>query len=69
MMPSPCTLICTIDTPSGVCLGCGRSLGEIAEWGQASEDRQRVILAGLDERLIALKRNDTPAPAPATPLP
>jgi predicted Fe-S protein YdhL (DUF1289 family) len=28
----------------GVCAGCGRTLGEIAEWSLASDDRRRAIL-------------------------
>ena len=29
---SPCNKICTLDPASGLCIGCGRSLAEIARW-------------------------------------
>ena len=54
-MQSPCTQLCTIDPATGWCLGCARSLDEIAIWGSASEARQREILAALPERRRALE--------------
>ena len=59
-MQSPCTQLCMIDPATGWCLGCARSLGEIAEWGGADEARQREILAALPERRRALE-NRPPA--------
>ncbi len=53
-MDSPCNDICTIDGPTGLCVGCGRTLSEIAEWASATELRQREILAALPERLQLL---------------
>lgn len=53
-MKSPCTDICTIDRPSGLCLGCGRSLAEIGEWGSATDKRQQEILSLLPARMEAL---------------
>ncbi|MGH8799774.1 MAG: DUF1289 domain-containing protein, partial [Casimicrobiaceae bacterium] len=29
---SPCTSVCTIDRPTGLCAGCFRTLDEIAGW-------------------------------------
>jgi len=52
-MKSPCNDICTIDRPSGLCMGCGRSLAEIAEWGSASDHRQQEILSLLPQRMQA----------------
>ncbi|MEM8918147.1 MAG: DUF1289 domain-containing protein [Pseudomonadota bacterium] len=54
IMESPCNNICTIDGPTGLCVGCGRNLSEIAEWASASEVRQREILAALPDRLQLL---------------
>ncbi|MFM9827593.1 MAG: DUF1289 domain-containing protein [Sphingomonas sp.] len=31
--PSPCKEICKLNINASVCTGCGRTLGEIAEWG------------------------------------
>jgi len=43
---SPCVNICRMRR-DGVCEGCGRTLGEIAEWSLATDDRRREILARL----------------------
>jgi predicted Fe-S protein YdhL (DUF1289 family) len=56
---SPCTKVCTIDPRSGLCRGCGRTLGEIAQWGSLSEPERQRIMAELPQRRA------TPAPARA----
>jgi predicted Fe-S protein YdhL (DUF1289 family) len=43
-VPSPCVNICRLD-PQGVCIGCRRTLAEIAEWSRASEARRREIVS------------------------
>ena len=43
---SPCVSICRMQR-DGFCEGCGRTLGEIAEWSLASDDRRREILARI----------------------
>lgn len=56
MIESPCTKICTLDQRTGLCIGCGRTLYEIAHWsGMTSEERVR-IMRGLGERLAKLKQ-------------
>ncbi|MFN3869682.1 MAG: DUF1289 domain-containing protein [Hyphomicrobiaceae bacterium] len=49
-MQSPCVDICTMDPATGLCIGCGRTLDEIACWSSMSEADRRRIMAGLDER-------------------
>lgn len=49
-LPSPCINICRMDTDTGWCEGCQRSLDEIAGWSRASEDDKRRILAAVAER-------------------
>jgi hypothetical protein len=51
-VPSPCTGICTLD-PQDLCIGCGRTLSEIAEWSSAGPARQRGIAVAAAERLAA----------------
>ena len=51
---SPCVNVCKLDERS-VCLGCGRLIGEIAEWSRASESRRREIV-----EQAALRRADLP---------
>lgn len=55
-MESPCTNICTIDEATGWCLGCGRTLDEIAGWTSAGERGQRAILERLPARLAKLPK-------------
>jgi hypothetical protein len=53
MISSPCTKICTIDQASRLCMGCGRSLDEIARWGGMSEAQRLDIMRGLPDRMRA----------------
>jgi predicted Fe-S protein YdhL (DUF1289 family) len=53
VMESPCVKICVIDAPSGLCLGCRRSLHEIAAWGSMTDDMRARIMAELPLRPFA----------------
>ncbi len=53
-VPSPCIDICELDQTGQWCLGCGRSLEEIASWAAASDNERRAILGKLPERLLRL---------------
>ena len=52
--PSPCLAICSLDLNDEYCIGCGRTLDEIAGWLNASEAERRAIVEQLPERLIEL---------------
>ncbi|TVQ49416.1 MAG: DUF1289 domain-containing protein [Gammaproteobacteria bacterium] len=47
--PSPCINICTLDDQQR-CLGCRRTLDEIAEWSGMSAETQWRIVAELPQR-------------------
>jgi uncharacterized protein len=49
-MKSPCIKICQMDPARGVCIGCCRSLDEIARWGGMSEAEQLEVLNQIPER-------------------
>lgn len=51
---SPCVQVCALNADR-VCIGCGRSLGEIAEWGAATDARRRAIRAEAARRLAGIK--------------
>ncbi|EIT68114.1 hypothetical protein WQQ_45490 [Hydrocarboniphaga effusa AP103] len=53
-MQSPCVGICQLNADQ-LCVGCGRSLSEIAEWARATADRQRRIKAEAARRLAILQ--------------
>ena len=47
---SPCTNVCQIDPRSGWCLGCARTIEEIAAWTTLTEADQRTVLARVAQR-------------------
>nr|WP_260407062.1 DUF1289 domain-containing protein [Pseudomonas fluvialis] len=46
---SPCVRQCCLDAQD-ICLGCGRSLSEILEWGPADAARRQAICAVAQAR-------------------
>jgi hypothetical protein len=48
---SPCVKVCTLDASTGVCLGCGRTLDEIAGWMRMSSEERSRVMARLPSRL------------------
>lgn len=59
---SPCTKVCVLDGPSGLCVGCGRTRDEIASWGTLSEPQRLAVMAGLAERLAKASPPFPPVP-------
>ena len=57
-VPSPCVQICIIEPEDGLCVGCARTLDEIAGWGAMSNDERRVVLKGLALRRAQCTRFD-----------
>lgn len=51
---SPCIKICVLDPQSGWCVGCGRTLDEIAGWGSLSEAERLAVMDGLPARMTKL---------------
>jgi hypothetical protein len=47
--------ICVVDPVSGLCIGCGRTVAEIAMWRELDAEERRAIMAGLDQRLKAAR--------------
>jgi predicted Fe-S protein YdhL (DUF1289 family) len=50
---SPCISVCTMDAASGLCVGCFRTLDEIAAWSVLDADAKRGVLAALPARRAA----------------
>jgi predicted Fe-S protein YdhL (DUF1289 family) len=50
---TPCISVCQIDPRTNLCLGCGRTLPEIARWSAMDSAERRTIMAQLSERMIA----------------
>lgn len=49
-MESPCIKLCVIDSATGLCEGCRRTLREIATWASLTDAERRRIMAELDGR-------------------
>ncbi|MBN8605715.1 MAG: DUF1289 domain-containing protein [Caulobacterales bacterium] len=52
---SPCIKVCAVSGQNGLCIGCGRTLREIASWGSLDEPARQAIMAELPGRLAAAK--------------
>ncbi|MET0905781.1 MAG: DUF1289 domain-containing protein [Tardiphaga sp.] len=48
---TPCIAICVIDPKAKLCLGCGRTLPEIARWGRMESAERQSIMAALETRM------------------
>lgn len=49
-VPSPCISVCRMDNASGWCVGCLRTLDEIAAWSRLDDAGKRIVWARLRER-------------------
>jgi predicted Fe-S protein YdhL (DUF1289 family) len=47
---SPCIQVCTVDGKSGLCLGCFRTLPEIARWSKLTADERANLMRTLPSR-------------------
>jgi predicted Fe-S protein YdhL (DUF1289 family) len=47
---SPCVQVCIIDGESGLCLGCYRTLPEVAAWARFTHEERADIMAALPAR-------------------
>jgi hypothetical protein len=47
---SPCTAVCVLDSDTGYCRGCFRTVAEISAWGSLGRAEKLRILATLPGR-------------------
>lgn len=47
---TPCVKVCIVDGPTGLCLGCYRTLQEIGGWSAMTDDRRAEIMSELPTR-------------------
>jgi len=57
---TPCINVCVIDPKTQLCLGCGRSLPEIAQWHAMDNAERLAVMATLHRRM-----RDAGLPIPA----
>ena len=51
---SPCIQVCCVEPVAGICLGCYRTLPEIATWSRKSDDERADIMRALAGRAAKL---------------
>ena len=47
---SPCVKVCVVHPVERICVGCFRTLDEIAGWSRMTDDQRREVIAKLPER-------------------
>jgi uncharacterized protein len=56
---TPCVKVCVVEPETQLCIGCGRTRGEIASWiGMAADERHTIVLA-LPERMATMTLRKT----------
>lgn len=50
-IPSPCVNVCRMDTGSGLCEGCFRTIEDIREWGKSDDAAKKAMWVQITERL------------------
>ena len=49
-VPSPCVSVCRMDAGSGLCVGCCRTLQEIAGWSEMDDAARRDVWRRIEQR-------------------
>jgi len=53
---TPCIKVCAVDGQSGLCLGCFRTLPEIARWERFTDEERLALMAALPARRSRISR-------------
>ncbi len=48
---TPCIAVCFIDPKAKLCLGCGRTLPEIARWHKMDNSERLAVMTTLHQRM------------------
>jgi predicted Fe-S protein YdhL (DUF1289 family) len=57
---SPCRSVCKMSTVTGLCIGCLRTLDEIAAWGQMSPEERAAVMREIMQRQSAHPQEQAP---------
>jgi predicted Fe-S protein YdhL (DUF1289 family) len=52
---TPCIKVCVVDGESGLCMGCYRTLQEVAGWARMDDAERAAIMAALSGRPAQIK--------------
>lgn len=53
---SPCVKVCVVKPDAGICIGCHRTVDEIARWSRMTPDERRAVMEELPNRGHLLTR-------------
>ena len=53
---SPCIKVCVVHPAERICVGCYRSIDEIAAWGRMSPEARRAVMEELPARAPRLRQ-------------
>jgi predicted Fe-S protein YdhL (DUF1289 family) len=53
---SPCVKLCVVHPEERICIGCYRTIEEIATWSRMTPEARREVMADLPERAPRLAR-------------
>jgi len=68
-VPSPCIDVCRMDEATGWCVGCLRTLDEIALWSALDDADKRRVWSDLEQRRAAKPPGGVAAAATGSPGP
>jgi hypothetical protein len=57
-VPSPCVQVCTLDPLTGLCVGCYRTVQEVADWLEMSAEEKRAVLERVAQRAGQRRRQE-----------
>ena len=66
---SPCKLICVMDAERALCIGCGRTIQEIAGWSSLDDSAKQRIVEALPARMQTMPMRELPLPRRARAVP
>ena len=58
---TPCIAVCMIDPRTSLCMGCGRTLPEIAKWHAMDSSQRLAVMAALPQRMTDAGMDILPA--------
>ena len=61
---TPCIAVCMIDPKTNLCLGCGRTLPEIARWHRMESAGRLSVMAELAARMAEAGLAQMASPKP-----
>ncbi len=59
---TPCIKVCFVDPGAGLCVGCFRTLPELAQWTRYTSEQRQAVRDALPEREAAYRKEKAQRP-------